>query len=79
MSYFLSIYFGIQLLIVIIALIGTFLYRHRRLKQSKFHPPFGFQKTNELFIDPTTGVKQQVWFNPDTGERFYQEINKNKE
>jgi flagellar biogenesis protein FliO len=78
MSYFVSIYFGFQLLIVIIALIGTFLYRHRRLQQYKFQPPFGFQKTNEIFIDPTTGVKQQVWFNPNSGERFYQEIDNNK-
>lgn len=25
-------------------------------------------------IDPTTGVAQRVWFNPETGERFYETV-----
>jgi len=78
MSYFLSVYFGIQLLIVSLSLIGTLIYRRRRLAQRTSQPPSGFQKTNEIFIDPTTGVQQQVWFNPASGERFYQKVDKDK-
>ncbi|WP_187274101.1 hypothetical protein [Paenibacillus sp. N3.4] len=71
-----SIYFGIQLLVVIIAVMGTWIYRRRRLMQRTSQPPSGFQKTDEIFMDPTTGVQQQVWFNPNSGERFYQRIDK---
>ncbi|REE70486.1 hypothetical protein A8990_13040 [Paenibacillus taihuensis] len=74
MSYFLSIYFGIQLLIVILAAAGTIWFRRRRLAKRSNQPPSGFQRTAEIFIDPTTGIKQQVWFNPRTGERFYQTL-----
>ncbi|AZN39864.1 hypothetical protein [Paenibacillus albus] len=74
MAYFLSFYFGIQLMIVIAAVAGTLWYRRRRLAQRSNQPPRGFQRTDEIFIDPTTGIKQQVWFNPRTGERFYQTI-----
>ncbi|MGO4692658.1 hypothetical protein AB4Z50_00130 [Paenibacillus sp. 2TAB26] len=73
-----SIYFALQLLVIIIAIISTFIYRRRRLKQRTLQPPAGFQKTNEIFIDPTTGVQQQVWFNPSTGERFYERTDNNK-
>lgn len=29
-------------------------------------------ETNEITIDPTTGIKQQVWFDSDTGQRHYE-------
>ncbi|SEP10343.1 hypothetical protein [Paenibacillus sp. OV219] len=74
MPYFLSVYFAIQLLIVILAVVGTLWYRRNRLAQRSNQPPRGFQLTDEIFIDPTTGIKQQVWFNPRTGDRFYQTI-----
>jgi hypothetical protein len=31
----------------------------------------GFVETDEIFIDPTTGARQRVWFDPRTGERRY--------
>jgi hypothetical protein len=27
--------------------------------------------TDEVFADPTTGVRMRVWFDPDTGRRVY--------
>ena len=33
--------------------------------------PRGFRRTDERFLDPSTGVLMRVWFDPDTGERRY--------
>ncbi len=33
--------------------------------------PPGFEPTDELFIDPTSGVRVRVWANAATGERRY--------
>jgi len=33
--------------------------------------PRDFQRTDERFLDPSTGVLMRVWFDPNTGERRY--------
>jgi hypothetical protein len=33
--------------------------------------PVGFRRTDERFLDPSTGVLMRVWFDPATGERRY--------
>jgi hypothetical protein len=33
--------------------------------------PRTFQRTDERFLDPSTGVLMRVWFDPATGERRY--------
>ena len=33
--------------------------------------PGGYQRTDEVFEDPTTGRRLRVWFDPVTGERRY--------
>jgi hypothetical protein len=33
--------------------------------------PSGFRRTDERFLDPSTGVLMRVWFDPATGERRY--------
>lgn len=71
---YLLLYIVLQVLIVTAAVLFTIAFRRRRLKQNAFQPPAGFRQTEEVFIDPTTGIKQRVWFNPGTGERFYQNI-----
>jgi hypothetical protein len=30
-----------------------------------------YQRTDEVFVDPTTGQRLRVWFDPVTGERRY--------
>jgi hypothetical protein len=30
-----------------------------------------FRRTDELFVDPTTGHTMRVWLDPSTGERRY--------
>lgn len=34
----------------------------------------GFVRTDEVFYDPTTGAKHEVWFNPRTGKRRYRPV-----
>jgi hypothetical protein len=33
--------------------------------------PNGFERTEEVNIDPTTGKRERVYYNPQTGERIY--------
>jgi hypothetical protein len=36
-------------------------------------PPTGrYQRTDEVFDDPTTGRRVRVWFDPATGDRHYE-------
>ncbi|WP_462412899.1 hypothetical protein [Neobacillus sp. Marseille-QA0830] len=67
-------YFGFQILIVVILFIGSWFIWDRRFKKKHGQQvPEGFVRTNEVSIDPTTNKKLTVYFNPDTGERFYKE------
>lgn len=33
--------------------------------------PPSFRRTDEVFVDPSSGVMMRVWFDPATGERRY--------
>ncbi|MFB7141421.1 hypothetical protein ACFCYN_17355 [Gottfriedia sp. NPDC056225] len=69
---FLFGFYGIQILIVLICLLlGYFVYDKRFNRNHGNQTPQGFQRTNEVNIDPVTGEKTRVYFNPDSGERFY--------
>jgi len=53
-----------------IVLVGTVFerWRYRRIEE----PPNGhWQRTDEKFIDPSTGEPVEVMFDPRTGERRY--------
>ena len=67
-------YFGLELIVVVAAVLATVWVRARRKHQRRQAPPLGFTRTNEVFTDPTTGVVFRVWFHPGTGERFYEKI-----
>jgi hypothetical protein len=67
-------YFGMQFLFVLILFIGSWFIWDRRFKKKHGQQvPEGFVRTNEVSIDPTTKKKLVVYFNSDTGERFYKE------
>jgi hypothetical protein len=54
----------------VIVLIGTLFerWRYRRIEK----PPNGnWQRTEEQFIDPSSGEQIEVMFDPRTGERLY--------
>ncbi len=67
-------YFLAELVLVAVAVGATLWFRQRRQQQRQQGVPNGYVLTDEVFTDPTTGVVQRVWFNPETGERFYQTV-----
>lgn len=55
--------------------VGFSLWRSQRRRHPRpIELPPGFERTEERFMDPTTGVAHVVWFNPQTGERRYQPL-----
>ncbi|KGR86791.1 hypothetical protein [Lysinibacillus odysseyi] len=67
-------FYGIQLLILILLIIGSWLIWDRRFKTKHgTQVPKGFIRTNEISIDPITNKRLVVYFNPESGERFYKE------
>lgn len=52
----------------IVALFGWDRYRGGRKAPSG---PTGAAPTDEVFIDPETGHRMRVWFDPATGRRDY--------
>ncbi|MEJ2287438.1 MAG: hypothetical protein P8Y02_02135 [Deinococcales bacterium] len=68
---FVASYLGLEIVIVVVAVAATLWARSRRLRGRDRRSLEGFEQTDETFIDPTTGIRQQVWFNPRTGERRY--------
>jgi hypothetical protein len=50
-------------------------FERRRYKRLLDAPPgAGWTATEERFIDPTSGVETQVYFNAQTGERAYVKV-----
>lgn len=51
------------------------LLRDKRMRHPR--PPHfeEYERTDEVFTDPTTGLRQRVWFNAKTGERYYEPLN----
>ena len=67
-------FYGLQLVVLIILIIGSWLIWDRRFKTKHGEKvPEGFIRTKEVSIDPTTKKKLVVYVHPDTGERFYKE------
>lgn len=69
--------FVLELLAFVVIVVLVFAYtRWKRVNRigRRSHVPPGYERTPEVNVDPTTGARQQVWFNPQTGERYYQTI-----
>lgn len=67
-------FYGVQLLAIIVIAVASWLIWDKRFKNKHGQAvPKGFERTNEVSIDPTTQKKLVVYFNPETGERFYKE------
>ena len=54
---------------IVVALAGWDRYRpgRDRLPSAQAHA------TNEVFVDPETGMRKRVWFDPTTGRREYRD------
>ncbi|HWI50138.1 MAG TPA: hypothetical protein VNU45_18155 [Rummeliibacillus sp.] len=67
-----GIYVIFEIIAVLVCiLLGYFVYDKRYKNNNGLKVPTGFELTNEVNIDPVTGEKTRVYYNPKTGERFY--------
>jgi hypothetical protein len=71
----LYIYILTQLVIVVFAVISLLIWDKRYRKNHGSNVPVGFEKTEEVTVDPNNGKRFRVYYNPKTGERFYHEEN----
>jgi hypothetical protein len=70
---------GVILLVVVLvvifgaiaAIFGWDRYRGPRARRGAGAAVSPAQPTAEVFLDPATGRRMRVWFNPATGEREY--------
>jgi hypothetical protein len=67
-------YAAFEILVVGVAVAVSLWRSHLRRNPSRVDIPRGFTRTEERFVDPTTGVTQVVWFHEKTGERHYQPV-----
>lgn len=52
-------------------LLGYFIYDKRFNRNHGMEVPKDFESTDEVNLDPVTGEKTRVYYNPKTGDRFY--------
>lgn len=57
--------------LLVIGLLSWFIWDKRYRNNMDRDLPYGYKKTDEIFIDPVDGKKQRVYYNPETGERYY--------
>ncbi len=68
-------YYVIEGIIVLICiLLGYFIYDKRFNRNHGTRVPNGYHETDEINIDPVTNEKTRVYYNPDTGDRFYRKL-----
>jgi len=67
-------YVGIELLSSgIVILLGT-LFERWRYRNKRAAADGNWQRTDERFVDPESGKQVEVWYDPRTGERRYQDL-----
>ncbi len=71
MKFVIGFYFIEIIFVIICILLGYFIYDKRVNRNHGIKIPEGFQSTDEINIDPVTGEKTRVYYNPVTGDRFY--------
>lgn len=77
MKIIVGFYILVQIVVVIFAVISFFIWDKRYRKKDGLEVPAGFERTDEITIDPINGKRIRVYYNSSTGERFYHE-EKNK-
>lgn len=73
----LNFYVFFEIGIVICAVITYIFWDKRYRKNHGSGVPEGFEKTEEVTIDPSDGRRLRVYYNSRTGERFYCEEKNN--
>lgn len=69
------LYVLIQICFIIFIVLSLVIWDKRYRKNQGLKVPSGFEKTEEIFIDPNNHKRFRVYYNPSTGERFYHEEN----
>ncbi|ALC90756.1 hypothetical protein AM500_13890 [Bacillus sp. FJAT-18017] len=59
---------------IVLILLGYFIYDKRYKNNQGSKVPPGFIATDEINVDPVSGEKTKVYFNTETGERYYKKI-----
>lgn len=59
--------------LLILALLSWFIWDKRYRRNHGSDIPKGYIATDEVFIDPVNGKKLKVYYDPQTGNRFYHE------
>ena len=72
-----NFYISFVIFIVILAVITYVFLDKRYHKNHGSDIPAGFEKTEEVIIDPIDGKRLRVYYNSRTGERFYYEEKSN--
>lgn len=67
MSVLLAVYIVVGLAILVAIVMSFFVRRHGESAL----PADGWQRTDEVFVDPTSGRRMRVWVDPRDGERHY--------
>lgn len=63
----------ILIVLAVIALLSWFVFDKRFKISNNNEIPQGYEKTEELFIDPTNKKKYRVYYNAADGSRYYYE------
>lgn len=63
----------ILIALAVIALLSWFIFDKRFKMANNNEIPKGYEKTEELFIDPTNKKKYRVYYNAADGSRYYYE------
>ena len=59
---------------ILIALLSWFIWDKRYRSNHGQDTPKGYVITPEVFIDPISGKELKVYYDPQTGDRFYKEV-----
>lgn len=78
MTAFLIVYFSLQIALFIVVLIISAFRDRRHEASAEDKVPEGYIKTSEISVDPSTGRKVTVYYNPSTGQRWYKSEKKTK-
>lgn len=57
--------------VIALILLGYFIYDKRANRNHGDKVPKGFERTEEVNVDPISEEKTRIYYNADTGERFY--------
>jgi hypothetical protein len=68
-----SFYLLFEISIIAIAVIGSIIWDRRYKAKHKLDDHKGFERTEEVTVDPNNNKRFRVYYNPNTGERLYKE------